>query len=286
MRTAPAEAGKDERSWAEREFLGGQKQQVGKLGNLLGDYAEEREAERLRLERREQALKEADEFVPEEESESDDDDDAMDVSPSTNTEVDPFTERSYFERLIKEKYIYGLLDVRLRSWLIFVADNMRDRVQTMTVQTGMKLGMSNSTEMKRNGGLMMKRKAIERHNNGDICSSYTPTSMSTSTNPCELGWTALTTITFRFYTVAATSSTCMPLNHAFIGFTNGESFTALFSTSLFRGVFGLNSGSHSAIFASPSCCTAPTDGSAFPFAIDKSEQWKPPPIAIGCEEVD
>jgi hypothetical protein len=113
LRTIPAEVRQDERHWAEHEFLGGQKQQVGKLGNLLGDYAEEREAEKLRMERREQAIREADEFVPEEESESDEDDDAMDISPSQNEETNPFTERSYFERLIREKYIYGLLDVRL-----------------------------------------------------------------------------------------------------------------------------------------------------------------------------
>ena len=112
-RTIPVEVGRDEKIWAERGFLDGEKQHVGKLGGLLGGYAEEREAERMRAERRERAAREAEEFIPEEDSESDEDeDDAMDVTTTQDPGPSPFEEKIYFERLIKEKFIYGLLDVR------------------------------------------------------------------------------------------------------------------------------------------------------------------------------
>ena len=110
-RTIPVEVGRDEKIWAERGFLDGEKQHVGKLGGLLGGYAEEREAERMRAERRERAAREAEEFIPEEDSESDEDeDDAMNVT-TQDPGPSPFEEKIYFERLIKEKFIYGLLDV-------------------------------------------------------------------------------------------------------------------------------------------------------------------------------
>ncbi|KAI9574670.1 hypothetical protein HD554DRAFT_2166136 [Boletus coccyginus] len=90
------EAAQEEREWAERGFLGGGTQQVGKLGALLADYEEEREAERIRQVRR-QGVRE--EFVPEEEgSEGETSDVEVEESPEA------------FERRIKELFIYGMLE--------------------------------------------------------------------------------------------------------------------------------------------------------------------------------
>ncbi|KAJ7638935.1 hypothetical protein FB45DRAFT_827566 [Roridomyces roridus] len=96
--------GEEERNWAERDFLQGSTKHVGKgrLANLLGGYEEEREAERFRSLRRER--NEA-EFVPEEESDSDDEEPAGPPEQMTEEES-----RAAFERLIRERFIYGLLD--------------------------------------------------------------------------------------------------------------------------------------------------------------------------------
>lgn len=91
------EAAQEEREWAEKGFLGGGTQRVGKLGTLLADYEEEREGERIRQVRRERA---GDEFVPEEESESE-----------MSEEESPEEARATFERRIKELFIYGMLEV-------------------------------------------------------------------------------------------------------------------------------------------------------------------------------
>jgi len=102
--------GQDEKTWAENEFLGGTiKQHVGKLGSLLGDYEEEREVQRFRAQRREQFAAET--FVPEEDEESDDDDDERGL-PIQEPES-PEHARASFERLIREKFIYGLLESEL-----------------------------------------------------------------------------------------------------------------------------------------------------------------------------
>ncbi|KIM46386.1 hypothetical protein M413DRAFT_65292 [Hebeloma cylindrosporum] len=93
--------GNEERVWAQHDFLLGNRQHVGKLANLLANYEEEREAERVRTIRRNRAPVE-DDFVPEEDSDSDDD-----VPPDNETEQE--TQES-FERLIRERFIYGLLD--------------------------------------------------------------------------------------------------------------------------------------------------------------------------------
>ena len=97
------EEGREEREWAEGVgFLRGSEKHVGKLGELLGEYEEEREAERVRIMRREQMAEEV--FLPEEDSDSDEDikmdkdggeDDAMEL----------------FERVVREWFIYGHLDV-------------------------------------------------------------------------------------------------------------------------------------------------------------------------------
>lgn len=89
-----------------KSFLDGAEQQVGNLGKLLGEFEEEREAERVRAIRRMQVN---DEFVPEEEdSDSEEEDEALDVQ-----EIDESSEDAQilFERRIKERFIYGLLEV-------------------------------------------------------------------------------------------------------------------------------------------------------------------------------
>jgi len=86
--------------------MGGKtKQHVGKLGRLLGDYEEEREAERFRIQRRQQAAAES--FVPEEDEDSDNED----LPPVQEEEPESEQQsRATFERLVKEKFIYGLLE--------------------------------------------------------------------------------------------------------------------------------------------------------------------------------
>ncbi|KAF8969450.1 hypothetical protein BDZ97DRAFT_1915405 [Flammula alnicola] len=97
--------GKEERAWAQSDFLPGNKQHIGKLGNLLAEYEEEREAERIRTLRRNRAPA-ADDFVPEEDTDSDDD---VPTSSPSDFETDDEA-RASFERLIQERFIYGLLD--------------------------------------------------------------------------------------------------------------------------------------------------------------------------------
>lgn len=107
------EQGKEERVWVDREFLGGQRGQVGKLGRLLSEYEEEREAERFREARQENmaqrfAMQSLDEEVEEEEEDEDEDQ----SGPVVEEEETPDQLRINFERLIRERFIYGLLDVR------------------------------------------------------------------------------------------------------------------------------------------------------------------------------
>jgi hypothetical protein len=102
------EEAKEEQEWVARSFLDGAEQQVGMLGKLLGEFEEEREAERVRVIRRMQAN---DEFIPEEEdSDSEEEDRAPEIQ-----EVDesPEEAKTLFERRIKERFIYGLLEVSL-----------------------------------------------------------------------------------------------------------------------------------------------------------------------------
>ena len=112
------EEGKDERMWAENEFLGGRRRQkVGKLGALLGGYEEEREAERIREVRRgdlsqrmqEHSLEDNEEEEEEEEEEGGEDDE--DGDSGVDEPLTPAQLQSNFERLVRERFIYGLLDV-------------------------------------------------------------------------------------------------------------------------------------------------------------------------------
>ncbi|KAG6911244.1 hypothetical protein DXG01_003111 [Tephrocybe rancida] len=96
--------GQDEKAWVENDFLKGSTKHVGKLGGLLGGYEEEREAERLRILRRERAA--AEQFIPEED-ESSDEEEA--VEPAADDES-PEDIKTSFERSIRERLIYGLLE--------------------------------------------------------------------------------------------------------------------------------------------------------------------------------
>lgn len=96
------EAAQEEKEWADEGFLGGGAQQVGKLGTLLADYEEEREAERMRQVRRQRTRED---FVPEEEEDSE-----SELSEAES----PEEQRATFERQIKELFIYGLLEVSVR----------------------------------------------------------------------------------------------------------------------------------------------------------------------------
>lgn len=99
---------KEEQEWADKEFLSGQRKQVGKLGDLLGTYEEEREAERARILRRQQ--REAEEALPEEDEDSDDEEDG---TGGPQEELSPQEAEELFKRRLKERFIYGLLDVGL-----------------------------------------------------------------------------------------------------------------------------------------------------------------------------
>ena len=90
--------------------MGGAKQHVGKLGSLLGDYEEERAAERFRMERRRREVEEP--FIPEEDEDTSDEEDLVSAPPE---EESPEEARLAFERLVRERFIYGLLDVNKSS---------------------------------------------------------------------------------------------------------------------------------------------------------------------------
>ena len=105
--------GLEEKDWAEHEFLGGAKQHVGKLGTLLRGYEEERAAERFRMERRRREAEEP--FIPEEDEDTSDEED---LAPAPPEEESPEAARLTFERLVSERFIYGLLDVN-KSFCFF-----------------------------------------------------------------------------------------------------------------------------------------------------------------------
>ncbi|KZP03159.1 hypothetical protein FIBSPDRAFT_769362 [Athelia psychrophila] len=104
------EEGAEESSWANDQFLQGAKGHVGKLATLLGEYEQEREAERIRTIRRERAANAA--FIPEEDSDSDDDEEPCQSSAQASNlkDEDASEAKATFERLVKERFIYGLLE--------------------------------------------------------------------------------------------------------------------------------------------------------------------------------
>lgn len=148
------EEAKEERKWAETEFLQGTTKQIGKLGNLLSIYEEERENERVRALRRYQ---EADEFVPEEDEDTDEEeeeDDDSEKGPPTTPEPESDSDRQRdFERRVQERFIYGLLEVCMppihsRAGLIALV-----RESIMIKWTGTNLSTTMMTAKQRNAGL-------------------------------------------------------------------------------------------------------------------------------------
>ena len=116
LRDVAQREAKDEKDWADKEFMEGRTEgrQVGKLGELLGTWTEEREAERARDLRRLQ--REAEEAIPEEEEDTDDEEAS---APAAQEELSPQEAEELFRRRLKERFIYGLLDVRvlsIRAW--------------------------------------------------------------------------------------------------------------------------------------------------------------------------
>jgi hypothetical protein len=100
------EEGREERRWAESSFLTGSTKHVGNLGRLLGDYEEEREADRVRTQRRRHVEQT---FIPEEDEDTDSDDD-VDMQPAAEREEESEADlRALFDRRIREQFIYGLL---------------------------------------------------------------------------------------------------------------------------------------------------------------------------------
>lgn len=106
------EQGNEEKEWVESGFLQGSAKHVGNLGSLLGGYEEEREAERVRILRRERAV--INDFLPEE-----DESDGEEYTPdSVADDETPEEAKATFERLVRERFIYGLLDVSPCLWTI------------------------------------------------------------------------------------------------------------------------------------------------------------------------
>ncbi|KAG6833914.1 hypothetical protein H0H87_007925 [Tephrocybe sp. NHM501043] len=109
----------DEKTWAETDFLKGSTKHVGKLGGLLSGYQEEREAERARMLRRERAA--VQQFIPEEDDDSSDEEDLVD---SLVDDESPEEAKVSFERSVRERLIYGLLEAS-RSFETEVEPNPR-----------------------------------------------------------------------------------------------------------------------------------------------------------------
>jgi len=114
-----------EREWTDTHFIGytstaggtGQRGgHVRKLGDLLAEYEEEREADRIRALRRERAAQAAAERETEEEFDSDEDEDEEDDDGNNLPPEEPQSledAQRAFERSLREMFISGLLDAHL-----------------------------------------------------------------------------------------------------------------------------------------------------------------------------
>jgi hypothetical protein len=104
---------RDEREWTKTKFLDGAGMQIGRLGDLLGDYEEERENERVRVLKR---VQQDQEIMPEEDEDTDEEQESEGESPPPHSDSDPespLEREETFQRRIRERFIYGLLEVRL-----------------------------------------------------------------------------------------------------------------------------------------------------------------------------
>lgn len=171
----------EEKEWADKEFLPGKEKQLGKLGDLLRGYEEERGAERARAVRRKQ--REFEESLPEEDEDTDDEDDLAGGFVPPEEELSPLDAEALFKRRLKERFIYGLLDV---SQIFRHAPSISSRVHLAysqlitTKSTGMINGTLTSVGMKRTDGSMTKRRVWPLMNNGPtfvtpVCNLPVPT---------------------------------------------------------------------------------------------------------------
>jgi hypothetical protein len=151
------EEGIEERVWAERSFLDGVMKHVGNLGNLLGEYEEEREAERVRVLRRERAAEASqDDFIVEEDESSDSDEEDIGVPAGPMVEDESVEEaKASFERLILERFIYGLLEAS-RHIVLFspvLTASISSSHSIMTKLIGMNPWTATMIEKRKRGGL-------------------------------------------------------------------------------------------------------------------------------------
>jgi len=102
---------KEEKEWVEKDFVRGSRKHVGKLGELLGGYEEQREAERVRNLKRMQF----ETVIPEEDESSESDDEYAEDAEIEEDSQDQA--KASFERLIRERLIYGLLEASSSSRL-------------------------------------------------------------------------------------------------------------------------------------------------------------------------
>lgn len=99
------EEAREEKEWADTTFLGGEhRPYVGKLGTLLGGYEEERHSMRHR-----QTKRSRQDFVPEADESSDGDHDRS--SSRSGTPESPQALQELFLRQVRERFIYGHLEV-------------------------------------------------------------------------------------------------------------------------------------------------------------------------------
>jgi hypothetical protein len=118
--------GDEERRWAQKDFLGG-KDVLGekkRLGQLLGEYEEERAGEEERDRRRERlrnarAAQELERRVQEQErsqvNEDDDEEEEELQDDLADVNINPEVLKITFERLLKERFIDGFLEVSLHT---------------------------------------------------------------------------------------------------------------------------------------------------------------------------
>lgn len=106
----------DERQWVEETFLPGLPKHVGKLASLLGGYEEDRDAERVRTLRRQHA---EDTFRPEEDDSDSEEEESI---PTVEEEESETQIKDVFLRRVKERFIYGLLEVRVVYSYYFLCD--------------------------------------------------------------------------------------------------------------------------------------------------------------------
>lgn len=164
------EQGEDEREWAEQLFMGSSlKPHIGKLGMLLAGYEAERSAEHVRAQRR-AAMDELDR-VPEEEESDDDDEEEEEGKEEEREESQPPVEeesientKAWFLRRVRERFIYGLLEVRPASIPLWKSglSTVFPSQSIMTRSTGTSRGIQTTTVRQKKLGLRKKKNAWRR----------------------------------------------------------------------------------------------------------------------------